>query len=47
MGHVVPEYNNNSIRKIFQSKYRIIYLVTNQRVEILRVIHGSKLIDTK
>jgi len=47
MGHVVPEYNNNTIREIFQSKYRIIYLVTNQRVEILRVIHGSKLIDTK
>jgi toxin ParE1/3/4 len=47
MGRIVPEFKNTSLREIFQSKYRIIYHVTDQNVEILRIIHGSKLIDTK
>jgi toxin ParE1/3/4 len=47
MGRVVPEFNSPMIREIFQSKYRIIYYYKNQKVEILRIIHGSKLIDTK
>jgi addiction module RelE/StbE family toxin len=47
MGRIVPEFKNSYLREIFQSKYRIIYLVTDQNIEILRIIHGSKLIDTK
>lgn len=47
MGRIVPEFKNSYIREIFQSKYRIIYLVSDQNVEIIRIIHGSKLIDTK
>lgn len=46
-GRIVPEFKNRYLREIFQSKYRIIYLVTDQNIEILRIIHGSKLIDTK
>ncbi|WP_373494089.1 type II toxin-antitoxin system RelE/ParE family toxin [Aquiflexum sp.] len=47
MGRIVPEFGSPMIREIFQSKYRIIYYHKNQKVEILRIIHGSKLIDTK
>lgn len=47
MGRIIPEFKNSYLREIFQSKYRIIYLVTDQNIEILRIIHGSKLIDTK
>jgi plasmid stabilization system protein ParE len=47
MGRVVPEIGNPFIREVFHKKYRIIYLVKENSIEILRVIHGSKLIDLK
>ncbi|WP_075351955.1 type II toxin-antitoxin system RelE/ParE family toxin [Algoriphagus marinus] len=46
IGRIVPEFRESSIREIFQGKYRIVYLILNSnRIDILRIIHGSKLID--
>ena len=42
----VREIENPKIRALLQGRYRIVfYLKTDQEVEVLRVIHGSKLLD--
>jgi addiction module RelE/StbE family toxin len=39
-GRKVPEYDAEHIREIFEGKYRIIYRVNEDAVDILAVIHG-------
>ena len=38
-GRVVPEYEREEIREVFYSPYRIIYLLSDDQVEVLSVIH--------
>lgn len=42
MGRMVPEAQTDNIREIIYRTYRIIYRVTEQRVDVLAVIHGSR-----
>lgn len=44
-GQVVPELGQESIREIYQGNYRIIHQVTNNRIDILTVFHGSRILD--
>lgn len=44
MGRRVPELGDPSIREIFVRQYRIIYIYRKDVVEILTVIHSSKLL---
>lgn len=44
IGRVVPEVNNPSVREIIFQNYRIIYRNMDNYVEIITVIHGSRLI---
>jgi plasmid stabilization system protein ParE len=41
-GRVVPEYQRESIREIFEGDYRIIYRIRSQRVDMLSVRHGAR-----
>jgi toxin ParE1/3/4 len=41
-GHVVPEYELETIRQVLEGNYRIIYRVTASVVEILAVIHAAR-----
>ena len=42
-GRMVPEYQNENIREIFEGNYRIIYRVVNEsRIDILTVHHSSR-----
>ncbi|MBI4792778.1 MAG: type II toxin-antitoxin system RelE/ParE family toxin [Deltaproteobacteria bacterium] len=43
----IPEniYFGTSYRHIIHKKYRVIYRISGDSVYILRVIHGSKLLD--
>ena len=46
LGRIVPEKNNDSIREIIEGSYRIIYqIVSNKRINILTVIHSSKILE--
>ena len=46
IGRKVPEFNNDRIRELIQGKYRIVYRIVNdEAIEILRVLHGSRLMD--
>lgn len=42
LGAVVPEYEDEAIRELFEHPYRIIYRVGTDRVVILTVVHGSR-----
>ena len=42
IGRIVPEAQSNDIREIIYRTYRIIYRVTENHIDILAVIHGSR-----
>jgi len=44
IGRVVPEGNNPSVREVIFQNYRIIYRKMNNYVEIITIIHGSRLL---
>jgi addiction module RelE/StbE family toxin len=44
-GRKVPEFDAEHIRELIESPYRIIYRVHANRVEVLGVIHGARLLE--
>jgi plasmid stabilization system protein ParE len=40
-GRVVPELGDESLREVIDRKYRIVYRVTSDAVEIVTVFHGA------
>ena len=41
-GRRVPEYDDPSVRELIVRKYRLVYRVHPERVEVLRIIHGAR-----
>ena len=41
-GRVVSEYENPTVRELIVRRYRLIYRVRSDRVEVLRIIHGAR-----
>ena len=41
-GRMVPEYEIDEVRQIIEGSYRIIYLIKEEQVEVLAVIHTSR-----
>ncbi|MBS1808097.1 MAG: type II toxin-antitoxin system RelE/ParE family toxin [Acidobacteria bacterium] len=41
-GQMVPEYELSEVRQIIEGRYRIIYLIKEDRIEVLAVIHTSR-----
>jgi len=44
MGRSVPESDDTNVREIIYKGYRIIYQVRNDYLEIITIIHGSRLL---
>jgi toxin ParE1/3/4 len=42
-GRRVPELDRNDVREIFARSYRIVYRVTERRIEVLAVFEGHRL----
>jgi plasmid stabilization system protein ParE len=42
IGRVVPEFNRQDLREVLFRGYRILYLIQNDAVLILRVVHGAR-----
>ncbi|MFN7894078.1 MAG: type II toxin-antitoxin system RelE/ParE family toxin [Pirellula sp.] len=40
-GEMVPEYSVERIREVIEYSYRLIYLVENESIYVLAVIHGA------
>lgn len=47
MGRHVPELDDPSIRELIYKSYRIIYQIKEGHLEIITVLHGSKLLKLK
>jgi len=45
-GRVVPELNNPNVRERFLYSYRLIYEISDERMDILAVIHGRRLLES-
>jgi addiction module RelE/StbE family toxin len=41
-GRKVPEYSNPNLREILYKNYRIIYLIKEDHLEIISVVHGTR-----
>jgi plasmid stabilization system protein ParE len=41
-GRMVPEYEIDEVRQVIESQYRIIYLIKDDQIEILALIHTSR-----
>lgn len=46
IGRVVPEFKNERVRERFIYSYRLIYEVSDSRIDILAVIHGKRLLES-
>ena len=45
-GRIVPEFQNEEIRELKLGSYRIVYRIYSENlIVVLRIIHGSKLLD--
>ncbi|MGZ8435300.1 MAG: type II toxin-antitoxin system RelE/ParE family toxin [Candidatus Binatia bacterium] len=45
-GRTVPEYQNVQIRELIVRRYRLIYRIGSDRIEVLRIIHGARQLPT-
>ena len=45
IGSKVPELDDSNIRELILRNYRIIYRILVEKVQIIRVIHGSRILD--
>ncbi len=46
LGRTVPELGDPKVREPFLYSYRVIYEIGDQRVDILAVLHGRRLIES-
>lgn len=42
VGRVVPETNDENVRELLYQKYRIIYRIKEDTIEMLSMIHGAR-----
>ena len=43
-GRKVPEYDAKDVRELIERPYRIIYRIKQDRIDVLAVIHGARLL---
>ena len=46
-GEVVPEMGREDLREVLQGNYRLIYRVSEMRLDILAVYHGSRILGQR
>jgi plasmid stabilization system protein ParE len=39
---MVPEYEIDEVRQVIEGSYRIIYLIKEEQIEVLAIIHTSR-----
>lgn len=45
-GRIVPELHDHAVRERFLYSYRVIYELRAERIEILAVLHGRRLLES-
>ena len=46
-GRKVPEFDDDQIREVIESPYRIIYRIKEERIEVVAVVHGARFLGGK
>jgi plasmid stabilization system protein ParE len=47
LGRIVLEFNNKKIREVLSGNYRVVYRISEYRIEILTVHHGARLLNKR
>lgn len=42
LGPVVPEYEDETLRELFEDPYRIVYRIVEQQIDIVAVVHAAR-----
>ena len=42
LGPIVPEFEEETLRELFEAPYRIIYRITDQQIDIVAVVHARR-----
>lgn len=42
---IIPRYEQHQIRRVVHENYLIFYRVKNQRIEVIRILHGARDFD--
>jgi plasmid stabilization system protein ParE len=42
LGPMVPEYDDESLREVFEDPYRIVYRLMPQQIDIVAVVHAAR-----
>ncbi len=42
LGAIVPEYDDETLRELFEDPYRVVYRVGEDRVDILAIVHAAR-----
>ena len=45
LGRKVPEFNDKTIREIFVYSYRLIYRLSKEKILIVAIVHGKRLLE--
>ncbi len=45
LGRKVPEFNDPTIREIFVYSYRLIYKLSKEKILLVAVVHGKRLLE--
>lgn len=44
IGRIVPELDESNMRELILSNYRLVYRIHGEKIQILRLIHGARLL---
>jgi plasmid stabilization system protein ParE len=42
LGPIVPEYEEDTIRELFENPYRIVYRIADQQIDVVAVVHAAR-----
>jgi plasmid stabilization system protein ParE len=46
-GHVVEKYRRDDVREVYEGRYRVIYRILPDRIDILTVRHSARLLPER
>ena len=42
LGPMVPEYEDETLRELFENPYRIVYRIADQQIDVVAVVHAAR-----
>jgi toxin ParE1/3/4 len=42
LGPIVPEYEEETLRELFENPYRIVYRIADQQIDVVAVVHAAR-----